>query len=383
MAITGFTAVPSRLASRQELVETTNTFFSEVPQFVTEANELQADVNAKQGSAAASAVLAGEQAVLAGENGAAQVALAAEQVGLAAGQVALAEGQVVLARLEADRAEDAALIATGAANYQGDYDELTTYQIGESVSEGAAFYVAKTINLGVAPVDGANWGLLSTTSSYQEYTESGTYTVPPGATSIFVYAVGAGASGIRLVNGPGGVPGEGIGKSFRAEDLPATVAITIGAGGEWVAGSPEASVEGGDTTFGSYLTAFGGRGRAVSASDLMHFGKRTALASSNINSGSFRDLAQAVGLNINQGVAIGSFKAPACIYGGGVGGAARPSPDNTGGDSVWAGAGGDGSGTADVAGGNGNFPGGGGGSTTTGTGIPGNGADGVIRIWAS
>ncbi|MBM1897203.1 hypothetical protein JQW29_18995 [Sulfitobacter pseudonitzschiae] len=45
MAIAGFSAVPNRNTSRTELVNTTNTFFSEVAQFVTDANALADDVN--------------------------------------------------------------------------------------------------------------------------------------------------------------------------------------------------------------------------------------------------------------------------------------------------------------------------------------------------
>lgn len=55
----------------------------------------------------------------------------------------------------------AAAIAAGAANYQGDYNAGTTYQIGESVSYTGRRYVAKTVNTGVTPADGANWFLIN------------------------------------------------------------------------------------------------------------------------------------------------------------------------------------------------------------------------------
>jgi hypothetical protein len=58
-------------------------------------------------------------------------------------------------------AEAAAAIAAGAANYQGDYSAGTTYQIGESVSYNGRRYVAKTVNTGVTPADGANWFLIN------------------------------------------------------------------------------------------------------------------------------------------------------------------------------------------------------------------------------
>ena len=62
---------------------------------------------------------------------------------------------------DAAAAEAAAAIAAGAANYQGDYNAGTTYQIGESVSYTGRRYVAKTVNTGITPADGANWFLIN------------------------------------------------------------------------------------------------------------------------------------------------------------------------------------------------------------------------------
>lgn len=63
--------------------------------------------------------------------------------------------------VDAAAAEAAAAIAAGAANYMGDYNALTTYQIGESVSYNGRRYVAKTVNTGITPADGANWFLIN------------------------------------------------------------------------------------------------------------------------------------------------------------------------------------------------------------------------------
>ena len=62
---------------------------------------------------------------------------------------------------DATTASNAAAVAAGAANYQGDYSAGTTYQIGESVSYTGRRYVAKTVNTGVTPADGANWFLIN------------------------------------------------------------------------------------------------------------------------------------------------------------------------------------------------------------------------------
>src|SRR5574344_1659424 len=56
-----------------------------------------------------------------------QVLLAADQVQLAADQVGLAADQVQLAADQAELARTSALIAGGAANYQGEYDPDKTY----------------------------------------------------------------------------------------------------------------------------------------------------------------------------------------------------------------------------------------------------------------
>lgn len=62
---------------------------------------------------------------------------------------------------DAVTASNAAAVAAGAANYRGDYSAGTTYQIGQSVSYNGRRYVAKTVNTGVTPADGANWFLIN------------------------------------------------------------------------------------------------------------------------------------------------------------------------------------------------------------------------------
>lgn len=61
------------------------------------------------------------------------------------------------AAASAAAAEASATVATGVANYKGVYNAGTTYQIGESVSYNGSIFIANTVNLGVTPVNGANW----------------------------------------------------------------------------------------------------------------------------------------------------------------------------------------------------------------------------------
>lgn len=115
MAITPLPTPPSRSQSPATFSTDADAFLGALPDFATEANALATDVNADEASAAASATTA----------------------------------------------SNAANVAVGAANYQGAYSAGVTYQIGQSVSSGGRQWVAKTINTGITPVEGANWLLIN------------------------------------------------------------------------------------------------------------------------------------------------------------------------------------------------------------------------------
>lgn len=99
-------------------------------------------------------------------------------------QATYLDGLAATVDADAAIAEVSALIATGAANYQGDYNAGTTYQIGQSVSYSGSRYVAKTVNTGVTPVDGANWLIISAPPSspvnYPQNSQSANYTLVLG-----------------------------------------------------------------------------------------------------------------------------------------------------------------------------------------------------------
>lgn len=67
------------------------------------------------------------------------------------------DADAVAAVAAASAAATSATNALAASNYKGDYAAGTTYQIGAMVTYSGSRYVAKTINTGVTPVDGANW----------------------------------------------------------------------------------------------------------------------------------------------------------------------------------------------------------------------------------
>lgn len=106
----------------------------------------------------------------------------------------------------------------------------------------------------------------STTPSVQTFTASGTYTVPSGTRYVIVEAVGGGAGGGGTDNS-GGSAGEvgqsGGGGAYvrKLVDLLGVTSVTVTIGAAGAAGAEGVSgngTDGGDTTFGSYITAEGG-----------------------------------------------------------------------------------------------------------------------------
>ena len=83
--------------------------------------------------------------------------------------------------------------AVAAANYKGVYSAGTTYTVGQSVTYGSARFYAKTTNLGVTPVDGANWGIINeipsqTGSAGRVLKTNGTTASWLPAVSVYTYA---------------------------------------------------------------------------------------------------------------------------------------------------------------------------------------------------
>ncbi len=248
---------------------------------------------------------------------------------------------------------------------------------------------------------------------YQVFTASSTWTKPSNLTGtemVRVQVWGAGGSGGGATGGAGNVGGGGGGGAFveavlRASDITSPVTVTIGSGG--TSGSA-----GGNTTFGSYITAYGGGGGST-ASSVSAFGgaggggtyavgvtdstttggaggaplggaANTASTygggggGSTPNAGSnsiYGGGGGGGGVNSNSGAGVGGNS----LYGGGGGGGGANVTGAAGGTSILGGTGGAGAGGA----GNGlpgSAPGGaGGGADSSGTG--GAGARGEVRVW--
>ena len=103
--------------------------------------------------------------------------------------------------------------------------------------------------------------------AFQDFTSSGTFTVPTGVTNALIFACGggggsggatSGASG-RQASGGGGGGGDVVLQPV-AVTSGASITVTIGAGGTAGVAANGAGGVGGNTTFGSLLTAAGGGG---------------------------------------------------------------------------------------------------------------------------
>jgi len=103
--------------------------------------------------------------------------------------------------------------------------------------------------------------------NFQDFTASGTYTVPTGVTNALIFACGGGggsggatSSAVnRQASGGGGGGGDVVLQPV-AVTSGASITVTIGAGGTAGVAANGAGGVGGNTTFGSLLTAAGGGG---------------------------------------------------------------------------------------------------------------------------
>lgn len=247
---------------------------------------------------------------------------------------------------------------------------------GLAISPGAV--TSSVYSLLVAT--GANYRILSPLLAgasgagarfYEVFTTSGTWTKPSGLdddTMVTVEVIGGGGGGALSLSGGGG-GGSAIGR-FRVADLPATVAVTIGAGGA-------VGAIGGNTTFGTLLTGYGGGSSATGAQGGGGGGELSAGALTGGISG-------AVGGGAGATNAAGEHART--IYGGG-GGAQSAGTVRNGGSAVHGGGGGA-AGPAGATGGISLFAGNGGsigsaiGSAPGGGGaVNGAGARGEVRVW--
>lgn len=246
----------------------------------------------------------------------------------------------------------------------------------------------------VCKYDGTNMQIVNTTIKYlnvQNFTSSGTWTKPDGGIYAHIElwgAGGSGGSGVSSGGGGGGGGGAYVERWIPISSLGSTETVTLGNGGTAVTTGVNGNV-GGNSTFGSWLTAYGGGGGGQNSigggggggAGVLSVGVSTTSGTGG-NGGSPVKGIGAVGVAGTEssfggggggsGVSGGATNTPggASIFGGGGGGA---SYDNIG------------DGTQTVGGNSFYGGGGGGGSATGGTGsaggtsiVGGNGGAGAV-----
>lgn len=131
--------------------------------------------------------------------------------------------------------------------------------------------------------DGKPFYEAMSTASVEEFTSSGTYTVPDGATIVEVHLIGGGGGGggghsnstaDYSDGGAGGGGGQYTFHKYTAAELGGggtNISVTIGAGGTGGSGgtydgndNQTAGGTGGTSTFGNFLIAIGGNGGGIS-----------------------------------------------------------------------------------------------------------------------
>jgi hypothetical protein len=204
-------------------------------------------------------------------------------------------------------------------------------------------------------------------SDRQVFTAGGTWNKPAGVTVVFVQCWGGGGSGGRGGAGDGGGGGGGgayAEKYIAISSVSAAVSITVGAGGAAQTADDTAGNQGADSSFGAYLTAFGGGAGAGSSSAGGGGGGGLLAAGGNASTSTGASGGVPLGIigsettgaagNANPfgggGGASASTNGGTAIYGGGGGGfGSNASAPTVGGDSIFGGGGGGGG--ADTSGG--------------------------------
>lgn len=207
-------------------------------------------------------------------------------------------------------------------------------------------------------------------SEVQTFSTAGaaTWTKPSKGNMALIECWGAGGSGARSVSGDSGGGGGGGAYAQRLmllSDLASSESVTIGAGGPARTTNSQGAA-GGDTSFGSHLTAYGGGG-----------GNQTGAGGAGGGGGGAKSAGTVAGQGGNTsgnsaGGAVGTPGASS-VFGGGGGGAASTSGTGNAGGGADHGGGGGGGGSGDGTGGAGGGSGQGGG----GGGGGGDGAGGV------
>lgn len=302
----------------------------------------------------------------------------------------------------------------------------TNFQMMSPVANNLPSISSSDVNKFLGTTNGTAYSM-QRAYDYQAFTADGTWTKPTnlsGNEMVVVHAWGGGGGGGGTTgnagiaqNGAGGGGGAvRVERIFRASDLSATETVTIGTGGNGGAAGANDGTAGGNTTFGSKVTAYGGGFgyRGVGGTGIGGGGgggagngavgangtSATGAAGGGFGGGAANtvpvnsdggagggDVAQAGAAAVNGGGGgAGGNSGSGTGHNGGnsiTGGGGGGSATGTGGTSIYGGAGGNGGSNGD--GQPGTAPGGGGGGASTNASATnragGAGARGEVRVW--
>jgi hypothetical protein len=264
--------------------------------------------------------------------------------------------------------------------------EITLDPNGAETIDGFTSYIMYPGETRLVQCNGTSFTTIVLQSFYTVFTGSGTFTKPPGYSTLNGILWGGGGSGNigSFVNGSAG-GGGGCGHTFSiiSSFFSNSCTVTIGAGGTGVTGGTGNA--GGDSSFDGKIYGYGGAGAFTSGANQLggsgggiFSGSRPSSSSGdNPGFGGTNAVANNVGNFTYAGGAGGGSAQNGgnSFYGaaGGTGNRGFDSATYAGGTSTFGGAGGTSNNGAAVA------PGGGGGGGTAGT--SGAGARGEFRIW--
>jgi hypothetical protein len=232
------------------------------------------------------------------------------------------------------------------------------------------------------------WSGYAGATATQVFTASGTWTKPTGAKIVEVTCIGAGGGGGASFPGAGGGR---VTARIPADQLPATVAVSVGTGG--AGGNTARGGSGGGATFGAYVGTLGGGGYLVDSGNVPGGGTPFGLLQPTTSTVVYPEMgahgtAGSQGANSafgggaggSGGSSSGSYGGSSGLLGGSPAGtnAAGTAGQSRSGSGL-AGSGGGGAGGVGFNGGAGGIPGGGGGGMYSG-GFGGNGGRGEVLV---
>lgn len=157
------------------------------------------------------------------------------------------------------------------------WDAATEYQAGKSYVQGSngKIYIASQTNTNNNPTTSPAFWQEFGRNNRVKFTSSGSFTVPPGVTTIWISAVAGGGGGGSSLTVPAnfiqsGAGGGGAGQAINRVGFSVTpgqvLPVTIGAGGNGGAAGGANGSPGGTTSVGGLVTLTGGSGGILSNS---------------------------------------------------------------------------------------------------------------------